>query len=376
MAEEPDKRPQEPDLELPSLFGRGRKKKRQDQAAASTSSEEPVGGGDPVADGPATAGQGDPLAADPVPEPGVAIAPATGAAKRRPPVPPPTRGATPPARPVTDPPSRPAVDAVPEAAEPPVAAPQGAPSVAAATPPVTAPQPVREPEPAVKDAGTAEATAPLERLERLGGLERVERTGRLARLRRLRRRGSAGSATEDAAVRRVPEPTGATRVGPAPVSVSGAGEHRLEAATPSEEPARRRRPLARRPMPVIDPRLAALLTGAVVGLVGVVLGYLAGRGCEAARGVSTCGGLGILVLLVILAVQVVLGAALFKLWRISDPASTSFLGVGLATVFALLFLLGSLESASMIVVLPVVTALTFLVSWWVTTSFVDRPENY
>jgi len=102
---------------------------------------------------------------------------------------------------------------------------------------------------------------------------------------------------------------------------------------------------------------------------------LAGRGCEAVRGVGSCGGIGLLALLVIVAVEVLLGAALLKAWRLSDPVSNSFLGVGLAAVFVLLFLLGSLESVWMLLVIPVVTALTFLLSWWVTNTFVEGLDD-
>jgi hypothetical protein len=126
---------------------------------------------------------------------------------------------------------------------------------------------------------------------------------------------------------------------------------------------------------VIPPRIAALVTGALVGLAGVVLTDLFGRGCEAVRGVGSCGGLGVVALLAILAIEVVLGAALLKAWRLSDPVSTSFLGVGLAAMLVLLFLLGSLESVWMLLVLPVLTAVTFLVSWWVTVSFVENTSD-
>jgi hypothetical protein len=124
-------------------------------------------------------------------------------------------------------------------------------------------------------------------------------------------------------------------------------------------------------VPVVDPRIAAALTGAVVGLIGLVLATGAGRGCEAVRGVGSCGGIGLLVLLVVLGVQVVIGGILLRACRVTDPASTAFLGVGMMAVIVLLFLLGSLESRSMIVVLPIVTGLTFLLSWWVTETFVE-----
>ena len=39
---------------------------------------------------------------------------------------------------------------------------------------------------------------------------------------------------------------------------------------------------------------------------------------------------------------------------------------------ALLFFLGSLDSVWMLLVIPVLTAITFLVSWWVTETFVEQ----
>jgi hypothetical protein len=133
-------------------------------------------------------------------------------------------------------------------------------------------------------------------------------------------------------------------------------------------------PKERRPMnlPVINPRIAAVITGLVVGLVGVVLSFGASQGCESVRGVGSCGGIGLFALLAVLAIQVVLGAALLKAWRLTDPTSTSFLGVGLVAVMALLFFLSELDSVWMLLVLPVLTAITFLVSWWVTETFVQE----
>ena len=39
---------------------------------------------------------------------------------------------------------------------------------------------------------------------------------------------------------------------------------------------------------------------------------------------------------------------------------------------ALLFFLSSLDSVWMLLVLPLLTAITFLVSWWVTETFVEQ----
>ena len=132
--------------------------------------------------------------------------------------------------------------------------------------------------------------------------------------------------------------------------------------------ARRRRERTPRQLPVINPRLAVALTGGVVGLVGVGLTTVAGRGCEVIRGVGSCGSIGLLALLVILVLEILLGAVLLKAWRLTDPTSTSFLGVGLAAVFVMLFLLQSLESVWMFLVIPLLSVVTFLVSWLVTET--------
>ena len=102
-----------------------------------------------------------------------------------------------------------------------------------------------------------------------------------------------------------------------------------------------------------------------------VLSFGASRGCEAVRGVGTCGGTGLFALLAVLIIQVVLGSLLLKGAGVFDPTSTSFLAVGLVAVLALLFFLSSLESVWMLLVIPVLTAITFLLSWWVTETFVE-----
>ena len=147
---------------------------------------------------------------------------------------------------------------------------------------------------------------------------------------------------------------------------------------PLDEPvggATARRVRTPRQLPVINPRLAAAITGGVVGLVGVALTSVAGRGCEVIRGVGSCGGIGLLALLVIVVLEVLLGAALLKAWRISDPTSTSFLGVGLAAVFVMLFLLSSLESIWMFLVIPLLSVVTFVLSWLVTETLGETSQD-
>jgi len=117
----------------------------------------------------------------------------------------------------------------------------------------------------------------------------------------------------------------------------------------------------------------AMVTGVVVGLVTVGLTWGALNICELIRGASSCGGNGLWLLLLILVAMIFLGSALLRMFRVSDPGSTSFLAVGLLTVVALLFLVDVMFNWWMIIVIPCVTLLTYTLSSWVTTSFVgDR----
>ena len=119
----------------------------------------------------------------------------------------------------------------------------------------------------------------------------------------------------------------------------------------------------------------ASLTGILVGLATVGLTWGSMRLCELVRGASSCGGVGLLVLLLILVAMIFLGAGLLRMFRVSDPGSTSFLAIGLLTVVALLFLVDLLFNWWMIIVIPCVTLLTYTLSSWVTTSFVDSGRD-
>jgi hypothetical protein len=138
-------------------------------------------------------------------------------------------------------------------------------------------------------------------------------------------------------------------------------------------------PVARRRRPSLLTRVpgswAAAGAGLVCGLVGIVLTIGALRGCEAVRGVGSCGGIGVFALLAILVVEVLIGATLLTACRVRDAVSTSLLGVGVAAVVIVLFLLGSLGDWWMVVVVPLVTAAGYVFSWWVTSRFVEVSDD-
>ncbi|HEU5037882.1 MAG TPA: hypothetical protein VFT70_12815 [Nocardioides sp.] len=119
----------------------------------------------------------------------------------------------------------------------------------------------------------------------------------------------------------------------------------------------------------------AVLTGVVVGLGIVGLTWASLRSCESVQGTSSCGDVGYPMLGLILVLMVVVGWLLLKLLRVRDPASTSFLGTGLAVVVALLVLVDHLLDRSMVVVVPLICAVTFGLAHWVTRTFIEPPRD-
>jgi hypothetical protein len=140
-----------------------------------------------------------------------------------------------------------------------------------------------------------------------------------------------------------------------PGTVPAASEPDPGAVAPHPEPSAR----VRRPLPVVSLTglPAAAVTGVLVGALGVLLVWLAGVGCEAVRGTSSCGGgPGLLVLLVVLGVLAWTGSLLLRVFVVPEAGSTSVLAVGILAVLVMVFLLGSLEEWWTALAVPVVAA--------------------
>lgn len=127
--------------------------------------------------------------------------------------------------------------------------------------------------------------------------------------------------------------------------------------------------------PVVTGRVAAALTGLLVGaaMVAATAGSL--KACEAVQGTASCGAAGFPILLAIVVGAVVVGSALLRAFRVPDAGSTSFLAVGSLAVIALLVFIDVLDRWWMIIVIPLVGVATYLLSHWVTTTFIDAPED-
>ncbi|GAA1443653.1 hypothetical protein GCM10009641_60870 [Mycobacterium cookii] len=138
----------------------------------------------------------------------------------------------------------------------------------------------------------------------------------------------------------------------------------------ADEPVRRREP--RRLPPVALTGLpAAAVTGVVVGVLAVLLAWLAGAGCSAVRGTSSCGGAtGLPLLLAGLVLLAWAGSLLLRALGVADARSTSVLAVGIMAVLVMVFLLGSLDEWWALVAVPLAAAVGYGASWWVTSSVV------
>jgi hypothetical protein len=143
----------------------------------------------------------------------------------------------------------------------------------------------------------------------------------------------------------------------------------------TKQPPKQPRPRRELALPTTGGTTAAVVTGALVGVISVGLTWASLRLCEVVRGTTSCGGPGYLLLLLILVAMVLLGTALLRALGVPEPGSTSFLAVGLLAVLTLLLLVGVLFHWWMILVLPACSALTFAAAHWVTTTFVEPGDR-
>jgi hypothetical protein len=130
-------------------------------------------------------------------------------------------------------------------------------------------------------------------------------------------------------------------------------------------------PARTRSGPLLTGRVAAATAGLLVGALIVGLTTASFELCSRIQGTNSCGGPGIFLLLAILVLAVVLGTVVLRLSQVPEPGSTSFLAVGLTSVVALLFLVDALFEWWMVIVIPLVSVATFLLSHWVTATFVE-----
>lgn len=143
-------------------------------------------------------------------------------------------------------------------------------------------------------------------------------------------------------------------------------------AAPAEDPPATARTTALR-IPALNGPTAAAAAGLLVGAF-LVATTLAGQElCTVARGTSSCGTPGYLLLIAILIVGVVLGSQVLAFAGAEEPGSTSTLAIALFAVLALVLVGGSLLAWWMILVAPLLSVACYSLSHLVTTRFAAEP---
>lgn len=127
-------------------------------------------------------------------------------------------------------------------------------------------------------------------------------------------------------------------------------------------------------VPHIDPRLASVVTGLVVGLLSVGLGLVALEIFNDVRGVASGGKQwGSLTFVVVTFVAIIIGDLLLTAFGTARAGIISFLGVVLAIVAILGIFLDMADDNRALVLVPVLGALTYLVSHWLITVAESSP---
>jgi hypothetical protein len=121
-------------------------------------------------------------------------------------------------------------------------------------------------------------------------------------------------------------------------------------------------------IPHWDPLPASIFTGAIAGLVAVGLGLVALAVFSQVRGVSSGGGRwGSLTFVVVTFIAFVVGELLLSAFGSTQARLTSFLGVVLALTAILGLFLGLADTRWALVLVPVLGAITYAVSYGLLT---------
>jgi hypothetical protein len=114
--------------------------------------------------------------------------------------------------------------------------------------------------------------------------------------------------------------------------------------------------------PPLPPVLVLAVVGLLCGFATIALVWLSERGCERVRDTSNCGALGLPLLVLIVVVTIVLGGLALSRLAMPHPRLVAFLGVAFMLILVLAFLTENLSSPWTLAVVPVLTAITFLVA--------------
>jgi hypothetical protein len=114
--------------------------------------------------------------------------------------------------------------------------------------------------------------------------------------------------------------------------------------------------------PPLPPLLILAVVGLLCGFATIALVWLSEQGCDRVRGTPNCGAMGLPLLVLTVAVTIVLGALALSRLAMPHPRLVAFLGVMFMLLIVLAFLSNDLFSTWTLLVVPVLTAITFLVA--------------
>ena len=127
-------------------------------------------------------------------------------------------------------------------------------------------------------------------------------------------------------------------------------------------------------LPLLSPLRAAAITGLVVGLLAVALGYLSYELFSATRGTSAGGGWGALVLVVVAFVSFAVGETLLGGFGVDHGRFISSMSIMLVLVLVLTFFLNLAAGRGAWILIPVLGVATFVVSCRVAAFAADQPN--
>ncbi|MGC4936359.1 hypothetical protein [Kribbella sp. DT2] len=114
--------------------------------------------------------------------------------------------------------------------------------------------------------------------------------------------------------------------------------------------------------PPLPPLLILAMVGVLAGFATIGMVWLSERGCERFRDTSNCGAWGFPLLVLTVVVTIVLGALVLSRLAMPHPRLVAFLGVGFMLLVVLAFLADHLFTTWTLLVVPVLTAITFLLA--------------
>lgn len=114
--------------------------------------------------------------------------------------------------------------------------------------------------------------------------------------------------------------------------------------------------------PPLPPVLILAVVGILTGFAMVAVVWLSERGCDRFRGTSTCGPFGFPLLILAVVMAVVLGRLMLAKLAMPHAALVAFLSVAFMLLIVVGFLSDQLFSTWTLLVVPALTAMTFLLA--------------